>query len=137
MLNSLHLDGQCSAELSTTLVCAAFVMDCTPDMYKRVMDVNLMGVVHTLKAALPLMAKQRSGHVVITGSTASFVGAQPMLCSQTASIHALSGTCINMSPCAEVPFLHWKSDAWLVASTCQYTAQQAGQLWWRSHGSQI
>ncbi|OBH92083.1 SDR family oxidoreductase [Mycobacterium sp. E2733] len=44
-----------------------------PAVFKRVMDINLLGVFHTVRAALPAVA-QRRGYVLIVSSLAAFAG---------------------------------------------------------------
>lgn len=43
--------------------------------WQRIVDVNLMGVVHGCRAAYPWMVKQGSGHIVNTASLAGLIGA--------------------------------------------------------------
>lgn len=43
--------------------------------WRRIVDVNLMGVVHGCCAAYPWMVKQGSGHIVNTASLAGLIGA--------------------------------------------------------------
>ena len=38
------------------------------------MNVNYMGVVHTLKATMPILVKQKSGYIMVTNSIAGFAG---------------------------------------------------------------
>ncbi len=45
------------------------------DDFKRVLDVNLWGIVHSLKAFLPKMLERKSGHIVNIGSGAGIIGA--------------------------------------------------------------
>ena len=42
--------------------------------WKRVLDVNLWGIIHSLKAFLPRMLERGSGHIVNTGSGSGVVG---------------------------------------------------------------
>lgn len=51
--------------------------DATLAQWRRVIDVNLMGVVHGTVAAYPVMAKQGSGHIVNTASGAGIVPMAP------------------------------------------------------------
>jgi NAD(P)-dependent dehydrogenase (short-subunit alcohol dehydrogenase family)/pimeloyl-ACP methyl ester carboxylesterase len=52
---------------------AGSFLDTTEDDWRRVIEVNLLGVVHTLKAFLPAMIERgEGGHVVITASMAGF-----------------------------------------------------------------
>jgi len=51
--------------------------DTTLEQWRRVIDVNLMGVVHGIVAAYPLMTQQGSGHIVNTASGAGIVPMAP------------------------------------------------------------
>jgi short-subunit dehydrogenase len=53
-------------------------------------DVNVLGVVHTTRQALPIMIKQRSGHIINMGSMAALV-ATPTYTIYAASKHAVHG----------------------------------------------
>ncbi|GBF97439.1 hypothetical protein Rsub_10362, partial [Raphidocelis subcapitata] len=63
------------------LLCCAGAAECgyfhTSDTaaHRRMMDLNYMGVVHALRAALPAMVAAREGHVVAVASTLSLMGA--------------------------------------------------------------
>lgn len=49
-------------------------LDTTGEEWRRVVDVNLLGVVHTLQAFLPGMVERgEGGHVVVTSSAAGFL----------------------------------------------------------------
>ncbi len=49
-------------------------LDTSEEDWRRVLDVNLFGVIHTLRAFLPAMVERREGgHVVITSSAAAFL----------------------------------------------------------------
>lgn len=58
--------------------------------WRRVLDVNLYGVVHGVLAAYPLMLRQGSGHIVNTASLAGLVPA-PLLTPYAVSKHAVVG----------------------------------------------
>jgi NAD(P)-dependent dehydrogenase (short-subunit alcohol dehydrogenase family)/pimeloyl-ACP methyl ester carboxylesterase len=48
-------------------------LDTTEEDWRRVLDVNLLGVVHTLRAFAPLLVERGSGgHIVVTASAAAF-----------------------------------------------------------------
>lgn len=48
-------------------------LDTADDDWRRVLDVNLLGVVHTLRAFAPLLVERgRGGHLVVTASAAAF-----------------------------------------------------------------
>ena len=42
--------------------------DTTPDVMRRLFDVNVMGTLHAVRAALPHFEAQRSGHVLVVSS---------------------------------------------------------------------
>jgi NAD(P)-dependent dehydrogenase (short-subunit alcohol dehydrogenase family) len=48
--------------------------DATLDLWRRIIDVNLWGVIYGIHAALPIMRRQGGGHIV---NTASFAGLVP------------------------------------------------------------
>jgi NAD(P)-dependent dehydrogenase (short-subunit alcohol dehydrogenase family) len=47
----------------------------TPEVFRRVIDINVLGTFHTLRACLPGMLQRGSGRLVTFGSTAAVVGA--------------------------------------------------------------
>ncbi len=49
------------------------VRNATMAHWRRIVDLNLMGVVHGVQAAYPLMVKQQSGHIVNTSSISGLV----------------------------------------------------------------
>lgn len=60
------------------------------ELWQRVLDVNVLGVVHGIRAALPVMQQQGVGHIVSTASHAGLNGA-PGLAPYVASKHAVVG----------------------------------------------
>ncbi|HZS23609.1 MAG TPA: SDR family oxidoreductase [Gaiellaceae bacterium] len=58
--------------------------------WDRAIDVNLRGVVHGVMAAYPVMARQRSGHIVNTASIGGLI-APPYLTPYVATKHAVVG----------------------------------------------
>jgi NAD(P)-dependent dehydrogenase (short-subunit alcohol dehydrogenase family) len=60
------------------------------DLWKRVIDVNLLGVVHGIRAALPVMLQQGVGHIISTASHAGLVAA-PGIAPYIATKHAVVG----------------------------------------------
>jgi NAD(P)-dependent dehydrogenase (short-subunit alcohol dehydrogenase family) len=60
------------------------------DLWKRVLDVNVLGVVHGIRAALPVMQQQGVGHIISTASHAGLNGA-PGIAPYVASKHAVVG----------------------------------------------
>jgi|SRR5450755_335026 NADP-dependent 3-hydroxy acid dehydrogenase YdfG len=49
------------------------VRQATMAHWRRIVDLNLMGVVHGVQAAYPLMIEQRSGHIVNTASISGLI----------------------------------------------------------------
>ncbi|GAA5059666.1 NAD(P)-dependent dehydrogenase (short-subunit alcohol dehydrogenase family) [Thermocatellispora tengchongensis] len=62
----------------------------TAEHWDRVLDVNLRGVVHGVRAAYPIMVAQGRGHIVNTASVAGLLPA-PLMLPYTASKHAVVG----------------------------------------------
>ena len=60
------------------------------DLWRRVVEVNLFGVVHGIRAVLPVMNEQGAGHVVNTASMAG-LGAAPGIAPYFATKHAVVG----------------------------------------------
>ncbi|MGH9090930.1 MAG: SDR family NAD(P)-dependent oxidoreductase, partial [Acidimicrobiales bacterium] len=58
--------------------------------WRRVVDVDLLGVVHGVAAAYPIMVRQGSGHIVNTASLAGLMPA-PLLTPYAAAKHAVVG----------------------------------------------
>jgi NAD(P)-dependent dehydrogenase (short-subunit alcohol dehydrogenase family) len=58
--------------------------------WRRILDVNLWGVVYGTQAAYPVMVRQGFGHIVNTASAAGLVPA-PMATAYTATKHAVVG----------------------------------------------
>jgi NAD(P)-dependent dehydrogenase (short-subunit alcohol dehydrogenase family) len=68
----------------------AHIKDCPMDVFNRVMEVNVAGVVTTMKWAIPHMISRGGGAIVITSSVGAVVG-NPGSVAYAASKHALSG----------------------------------------------
>jgi NAD(P)-dependent dehydrogenase (short-subunit alcohol dehydrogenase family) len=60
------------------------------ELWHRVVDVNLFGVVHGIRAVLPIMHEQGVGHIVNTASMAG-LGAAPGVAPYFATKHAVVG----------------------------------------------
>jgi SDR family mycofactocin-dependent oxidoreductase len=69
---------------------AATLDQLTEEQYDDVLDTNVKGVWLSIKAVVPQMAERRYGRIVVTGSTATFIGANAFghYC---ASKHAVDG----------------------------------------------
>ena len=59
-------------------------------VYKKLLDVDVLGQIALTKAVLPVMVKQQSGHIVITSSVAGKVGVK-MRTGYCAAKHAVMG----------------------------------------------
>jgi len=51
-------------------------LDTELSVYKKIMDVDVLGQIALTKAVLPTMVKQQSGHIAVTSSVAGKVGVQ-------------------------------------------------------------
>ena len=69
--------------------------DLTLDHWHRVLDVDLYGVLHGIRAAYPIMARQGSGHIVNTSSAAAFFAA-PGNAPYCTAKHALVGLSLSL-----------------------------------------
>jgi len=67
----------------------------TLDDWKKVVDVNIWGVIYGVHAALPVMLKQGSGHIVNTASIAALFS-RPYKAIYTATKHAVKGMTESM-----------------------------------------
>lgn len=66
------------------------VLNSKLEVYTKLMQVNFIGVVALTKAVLPVMIKQKSGHIAATSSVAGIVST-PLRSGYAASKHALHG----------------------------------------------
>lgn len=65
--------------------------------WKQILDVNLMGVIHGIQAAYPLMREQGHGHIVNTASIAGLFPA-PIAVSYAMTKHAVVGLSTSLRP---------------------------------------
>jgi len=72
-----------------------FAKDMSPADWKRILDINLHGVVHGVQAAYPLMVRQGFGHIVNTASIAGLTPA-PLSVAYAASKYAVVGLSISL-----------------------------------------
>src|SRR5664280_3721454 len=63
--------------------------------WQRVVDVNLMSVIHGVAAAYPLMIEQGRGHIVNTASLSGLVPS-PLLVPYSTTKHAVVGLSIGL-----------------------------------------
>ncbi len=93
---------------------AGFAEDMTLDELRRQLETNFFGNVAMTKAALPVMRKQKSGHIIMVTSVAGRLS-HPMLSAYCASKYALEGW--SESLCIETHSLGIRVSlvrAWLV-----------------------
>jgi NAD(P)-dependent dehydrogenase (short-subunit alcohol dehydrogenase family) len=69
---------------------AGGLSDMTPEHWRRIIDINLMGVIHGTDAAYRVMQKQGFGHIVNTASLAGLIPT-PFTCAYAATKHAVVG----------------------------------------------
>ena len=72
------------------------ITDYTLEAFRRVIDVNVIGVFLGLKHVLPVMLKQNKGSIINTASIAAFEG-QIGQVAYTASKAAIAGMCLTMA----------------------------------------
>lgn len=66
------------------------VLTTSMEVYQRIININLLGVIALTKAVLPYMINQNSGHIVVTSSVSGKLGT-PLRSGYSASKHALHG----------------------------------------------
>jgi NAD(P)-dependent dehydrogenase (short-subunit alcohol dehydrogenase family) len=70
---------------------AGFFEELTPEQIDRTLAANLLGQMHVTRAVLPVMRKQRSGHVITISSTAGLASAVEFTAAYAASKFAVEG----------------------------------------------
>ncbi|MBV9292788.1 MAG: SDR family oxidoreductase, partial [Frankiales bacterium] len=71
------------------------VLELTVAHWDRIIDINLRGVIHGVQAAYPVMARQRSGHIINTASIAGLT--QPAFMGPyVATKHAVVGLSLSL-----------------------------------------
>lgn len=68
----------------------AHVKDTTREIYDKVFDINIFGLLWTMKHAIPYLIENKKGSIVAVGSSGSYVGSAG-LSAYVASKHALAG----------------------------------------------
>jgi NADP-dependent 3-hydroxy acid dehydrogenase YdfG len=68
----------------------SFCLDTNMDVYRSMLEVNVLGQIALTKQVLPVMVEQGSGHLVVTSSVAGKVGA-PLRTGYCAAKHAVMG----------------------------------------------
>lgn len=70
---------------------AGFFEEITPEQIDRTLAANLVGQMHVTRAVLPVMRKQRSGHIITISSTAGLASAVEFTSAYAASKFGLEG----------------------------------------------
>jgi NAD(P)-dependent dehydrogenase (short-subunit alcohol dehydrogenase family) len=70
---------------------AGFFEEMTPEQIDRTLAANLVGQMHVTRAVLPVMRRQRSGHVITISSTAGLASAVEFTSAYAASKFGLEG----------------------------------------------
>ena len=70
--------------------CGGCLHESPIETFRRVIDINLMGVVHGCHLFVPIMKRQGSGHILNVGSAAAFVAAPRMSAYNTAKAGVLA-----------------------------------------------
>jgi short-subunit dehydrogenase len=68
----------------------SFCLDTNMDVYRRMLEINVIGQIALTKQVLPVMVEQGSGRLVVTASVAGKVGA-PLRTGYCAAKHAVMG----------------------------------------------
>lgn len=76
------------------------VLNVDPEAFERVLDVNLLGVFHTVRAALPSII-ERQGYVLVVSSLAAFVAS-----AGAAAYHASKAGAENFAHCLRLEVTH-------------------------------
>jgi NAD(P)-dependent dehydrogenase (short-subunit alcohol dehydrogenase family) len=69
---------------------AGFFEEISPEQFRKQMETNFFGPLNVTRAVLPIMRRQRSGHVITISSTAGLIG-QEFVAAYSASKFALEG----------------------------------------------
>jgi len=70
---------------------AGFFEELTPEQIDRTLAANLIGQMHVTRAVLPVMRRQRSGHIITLSSTAGLVSAVEFTSAYATSKFGLEG----------------------------------------------
>jgi len=90
--------GRIDIVLANAGICSgAKTWELTPEDWREMVDINLNGVFHTVKAAVPTMIAQNDGGaIVFTGSTEALKGAEN-ISSYAASKHGVTGLMTSLA----------------------------------------
>jgi len=126
---------------------AGFFEELTPEQFERQLTTSLTGPMNVTRAVLPVMRKQRSGHIITISSTAGLVGFE-FGSAYAASKFGVEGWMESLQP-EVAPFgitttlvnpgffrtelLTDESTAYAAPSIADYDERRAAQLaWWKA-----
>jgi NAD(P)-dependent dehydrogenase (short-subunit alcohol dehydrogenase family) len=70
------------------IVSAGPLEEVSDQMWQRLVDTNLTGVFHTLRADIPVMRRQRFGRIVVTSLSAEQTTSNPTTCASSCTRRA-------------------------------------------------
>jgi NAD(P)-dependent dehydrogenase (short-subunit alcohol dehydrogenase family) len=132
---------------------AGFFEEITPEQFQAQIEVNLLGALNVTRAVLPVMRRQRAGHVITISSTAGLASAAEFTSAYAASKFALEGWMdalrVEVAPFGihttivnpgffRTELLSEQSTRYAEASIADYDARRAPLLaaWKATHGQQ-
>jgi NAD(P)-dependent dehydrogenase (short-subunit alcohol dehydrogenase family) len=132
---------------------AGFFEELTPEQIDRTLAANLVGQMHVTRAVLPVMRRQRSGHVITISSTAGLASAVEFTSAYAASKFGLEGWMealrVEVAPFGihttivnpgffRTELLSEQSTRYAEPSIADYAARRAALLaaWKATHGQQ-
>ncbi|AKG37602.1 peptide synthetase [Paenibacillus durus ATCC 35681] len=88
-----HIDILVNSAGITGMAAAA---DMSPEMWNKIIQVNLLGTYHFCYAVIPHLLRQKQGKIINIGSDSSFIG-YPMMSAYAASKHGVLGLTRSLS----------------------------------------
>jgi NAD(P)-dependent dehydrogenase (short-subunit alcohol dehydrogenase family) len=132
---------------------AGFFEELTPEQIERTLATNLVGQMHVTRAVLPVMRRQRSGHVITISSTAGLASGAEFTSAYAAAKFAIEGWMealrVEVAPFGihttvvnpgffRTELLSEQSTRYAEASVADYDERRAALLagWKATHGQQ-